>query len=71
MSLVATGAVVGVALAAAGSRFVAHLLYGAASADWLYFLAGAAVISLVGLAATVVPARRAAAVEPLVALRHE
>ncbi len=71
MSLVATGAVVGVALAAAGSRFVAHLLYGAASADWLYFLAGAAVISLVGLAATVVPARRAAAIEPLVALRHE
>jgi hypothetical protein len=71
MSLVATGAVVGVALAAASSRFVAHLLYGAASADWLYFLAGAAVISLVGLAATVVPARRAAAVEPLVALRHE
>jgi ABC-type lipoprotein release transport system permease subunit len=50
---------------------VTHLLYGSAAADWLYFVAGAALISLVGLFASLLPARRAAAVEPLVALRCE
>jgi predicted permease len=71
MTVVAAGALAGVALAAAGSRLVAHLLYGSASADWLFYVAGAVSVLVVGFAASVMPARRAAAVQPLVALRHE
>jgi predicted permease len=71
MTVVASGAVVGIAMAAAGSRLVTHLLYGSAAADWLYFVGGAVVIALVGLFASLLPARRAAAVQPLVALRYE
>ena len=71
MTVVVTGALAGVALAAAGSRLVAHLLYGSAAADWLFYVAGALSVLAVGFAASLMPARRAAAVEPLVALRHE
>ena len=71
MRVAVCGALVGIVLAAAGSRLVTHLLYGSAAADWVYFVAGAALISLVGLFASLLPARRAAAVEPLVALRYE
>ena len=65
------GAVVGVVLAIGISRVLSHLLYGSAEADWLFYSAAAAVIACVGLGASLVPARRAAAVEPIVALRHE
>jgi predicted permease len=71
MIVVAAGVVAGLGLAAAGSRIVTHLLYGSASADWIFHAAAAVLVSLVGLLASLVPARRAAAVEPLVALRHE
>jgi ABC-type antimicrobial peptide transport system permease subunit len=71
MTVVVAGAVAGVALAAAGSRLVAHLLYGSASADWLFYIAGAVSVLVVGFVASLMPARRAAAVEPLVALHHE
>jgi predicted permease len=71
MRVVVAGALAGVALAAAGSRLVAHLLYGSASADWLFYIAGAVSVLVVGFVASLMPARRAAAVEPLTALRHE
>jgi len=69
--VVGGGAVAGVALAAAATRLVTHLLYGPAAADWLYYAAAAMLVVLVGLAACIVPARRAAGVEPVVALRCE
>jgi macrolide transport system ATP-binding/permease protein len=71
MTVVAIGAASGVVLAIVGTRLVTHLLYGSAAADWLYYLAAAALIAVVGLMASLLPARRAASVEPLVALRHE
>jgi putative ABC transport system permease protein len=71
MRVVVAGTLAGVALAAAGSRLVAHLLYGSASADWLFYIGGAISVLVVGFVASLMPARRAAAVEPLVALRHE
>jgi len=71
MTVVMLGAMAGLVLAAAGSRLVTHLLHGSASADWLFYAAAALLVSLVGLSASWMPARRAAAVEPLVALRHE
>ena len=71
MTVVMLGAMAGLGLAAAGSRLVTHLLYGSANADWLFYVAAALLVSLVGLVASWMPARRAAAVEPLIALRHE
>jgi putative ABC transport system permease protein len=71
MKVVVAGVVAGVGLAAAGSRLVTHLLYGSAATDWLYYVGGAALVLLVGLFASLLPARRAAALEPLVALRQE
>lgn len=71
MIAIAAGVVAGIAFTAVGSRLVTHLLYGSASADWLYYVAGAALIALVGLFASLLPARCAATVDPLVALRYE
>jgi putative ABC transport system permease protein len=69
--VVVGGAVAGIAVAAAATRLMAHLLYGSAAADWFYYAAAAALVVVVGLGACVVPARRAAGVEPVVALRCE
>ena len=67
--VVGSGAAAGIAAAVATTRVVRHLLYGSAAADGLYFGAAAALVVIVGLCACVVPARRAAGVEPVVALR--
>ena len=71
MSVVAVGVAAGLGLAAAGSRLVRHLLYGSADSDWLFYASAALLVAVVGFVASMLPARRAAAVEPLVALRHE
>ena len=71
LSVVMLGAIAGVGLAAAGSRLVAHLLYRSAAPDWWFYAAAAVLITIVGVLAALIPARRAAAVEPLVALRHD
>jgi ABC-type antimicrobial peptide transport system permease subunit len=53
----------------AAARLVRHLLYGSAESDWVFYASAAAVVAVVGLIASLLPARRAAAVEPLVALQ--
>jgi ABC-type antimicrobial peptide transport system permease subunit len=73
MTLVAAGIVVGLAAAAAAaaSRLVANLLYGLTPLDPVT-MAGAVVVMLVISAlAGYLPARRAARVDPMVALRVE
>jgi predicted permease len=69
-TIVLAGAAVGVPLALAAARVTSHLLYGSASADWMFYAASAAAVGCIGLGASVIPARRAAAVEPIVALRQ-
>jgi predicted permease len=71
LTVVLTGATVGVVLAIATSRLVSHLLYGSASGDWLFYVTATAVVICLGLGASLLPARRAAAVDPIVALRQE
>jgi predicted permease len=66
-----TGAAFGVGLAIGASRILSHLLYGSADADWMFHAAAAIVIGCVALGASLVPARRAACVEPIVALRQD
>jgi len=71
LTLVACGAAVGGAGALAAVRVIASELYGVKSTDPWTFLAGAALILVVGGLACWVPARRAMQVDPMVALRYE
>ncbi|HVR70235.1 MAG TPA: ABC transporter permease [Vicinamibacteria bacterium] len=71
MRLVAVGAALGLAGALAGARGLEGFLYGVSSRDALTFAAVPAVLAAVALCACLVPARRAARVDPLVALRSE
>jgi ABC-type antimicrobial peptide transport system permease subunit len=66
-----SGIAVGVAGALALGRVVASLLYGLKSWDPMTFAASALLLILVALGASWVPARRAAGVDPIQALRHE
>jgi putative ABC transport system permease protein len=65
------GLAIGLAVAAAGSRAIAGLLYGIAPTDPVAFAAVAAVLAGVAVAAAYLPARRATRVDPMEALRSE
>jgi predicted permease len=67
----AAGVVVGLPAAIAGSRLLRSMLFNLSPGDPLAFVAALAGVSLVTLAATALPARRASSVDPLVALRYE
>jgi predicted permease len=71
LRLVSIGAIIGVAAALAGLRLVNGLLFGLSATDGGNLLGAAAILVLVSLSAAIVPARRAASVDPLVALRSE
>jgi ABC-type antimicrobial peptide transport system permease subunit len=71
LKLAAIGVGVGLGLALALTRFLANLLYGVKPADPLTFLAVAVVLIGVAMLAGYLPARRAAKVDPMVALRYE
>jgi predicted permease len=68
-------ALIGVAVGVAGSlaltRLMSKLLFGVSVYDPITFLAVAALLILVALAACYIPARRAMRVDPMVALRYE
>ncbi len=70
-AVVGTGLVLGFIGALLSARFFAGLLFGVGPADPLALLAAMLVLGAVALAATLVPARRAARVDPAVALRAE
>jgi len=71
LRLVAIGVVLGIAGALALTRFLAGQLYGVRPTDPFTFTAVTALLALVALAATWLPARRAARVDPMIALRNE
>jgi predicted permease len=69
--LAATGVGIGVMIALGLTRIMRSLLYGVSATDlWIYAGASAALLS-VAVAAAIVPAWRAASIDPLRALRQE
>jgi putative ABC transport system permease protein len=71
MKLATAGVVIGIAGALAMASLVASMLFGVTPFDPVSYAATAAVLLLVAALACYVPARRAMAVDPLVALRQD
>jgi putative ABC transport system permease protein len=71
MSLAIGGLAIGTIIALALTRVLASMLYGASATDPATFAGVALLLGVVALVASYVPARRAAAVDPVIALRSE
>lgn len=71
LSLVVAGLLLGVPIALIAARFVSSQLFGLNSGDPGALIGAAVLLTIVALLAGFVPARRAARVNPLIALRYE
>lgn len=69
--LLMIGVGLGLPLTLAASRGIKHQLFGLSTTDPVTFLSAIAVVSGMTIVATWIPARRAAKVDPLTALRYE
>lgn len=70
-SLLAAGLAAGAVISLAAGRAVASLLFGLQANDLPTFLVAATALAVVAFGATYLPARRASAVDPAIALRQE
>ena len=71
MRLALLGVAVGVVAALISTRVLKTFLYGISVVDPVTFVATALLLTMVAVAASYFPARRATRVDPMVALRHE
>jgi ABC-type antimicrobial peptide transport system permease subunit len=71
LRLIACGGVIGLAGGLAVSELIRGLLYGITATDPITFAGAIVLVGAVGTMAAVVPAIRAARVDPLIALRRE
>ncbi len=69
--LVLIGTVIGVVAALGLTRLVASMLYGVKPDDGAFFGGAALLLALVAAGAGYLPARRAARIDPMIAIRHE
>jgi len=65
------GLILGLMISFAVTRYLRGMLYGVGTADWLTFVIVAILLCLATLIACFVPARRAASIDPMQALRTE
>ena len=70
-ALVTAGVVCGLIASVATTRVMGAVLYEVSPLDPLVFVGVSALLTLSGLAASIVPARRAMKVDPIIALRFE
>jgi putative ABC transport system permease protein len=71
LSLALIGIAVGLGITAASSRILTSYLFGLTPSDPRTFVGCALLLCLTTVVASYVPARRAARLDPLVALRHQ
>jgi predicted permease len=69
--LVVAGIVIGLPMTLSGIRLVRSMLYGLSGTDPFSLISATALLLFAGMAAGYLPARRAASVDPVVALRDE
>jgi predicted permease len=70
-AILTAGIVAGALISLATTRVLAKLLFGLGARDPVTLAGAIGVLSLVAFIATLIPARRATKVDPMVALRHE
>ena len=70
-AVIGIGTVLGLAGALALTRVIRSALFGVTATDPATYAAGALLLMVIAAAASFIPARRAAAVDPTVALKHE
>jgi len=71
MRVTAIGIVIGLAGSVGLAQAMKGMLFGAIGADWMTFAGVTLLLAGVSLLACYIPARRAAKVDPMVALRYE
>jgi ABC-type antimicrobial peptide transport system permease subunit len=71
LALVCVGVIVGIGAAMAATRLIQSQLYGLSPTDPVSYGAVALLLVAVALVAVLIPARRAAKIDPMVALRAE
>jgi ABC-type antimicrobial peptide transport system permease subunit len=67
----AVGIAIGLPLAFTSARLLGSMLYGLSASDPITYIVALAAVTLVALAASAIPARRASSVDPIIALRYE
>jgi ABC-type antimicrobial peptide transport system permease subunit len=70
LGVVGVGIALGVGAALFATRLIGGLLYGVEASDPLTLSAAAALLLAVGLGASILPARRAAGIDPVIALKE-
>jgi ABC-type antimicrobial peptide transport system permease subunit len=71
LKLTLSGILIGIVIGLALTRFMSSLLFGVSAADPLTYVTATLLLLVVAVAACLIPARRAARVDPIVALRYE